>query len=272
MPINPGDVGSALEYALAGASLYANVKGQKNANEANERIARENRAFQERMRDTAYQAAVRDMKLAGLNPALAYENGGAAAPSGSTANMENIGAGFNRGMFGMLTRSQIELTNAQAAKTNAEARQINLESQGRVGLLNEDIVLRGASAEAARSSAAMTQRQLSELRETWHDRRVTPGLQNALSRLEQAYKSGTLDERIEIQKLATQIQRHKERFEGSKADIVGAVRDVFMPWLQSSAEGSERLHSIYRLIVKALDDIESGAVSYPLLPFSPPPK
>lgn len=272
MPINPGDVGSALEYALAGASLYAGVKGQKNANEANERIARENRAFQERMRDTAYQAAVRDMKLAGLNPALAYENGGAQAPSGSTATMENIGAGFNRGMFGMLTRSQIELTNAQAAKTNAEARQISLESQGRLGLLGEDIALKGASAEAARSSAAMTQRQLSELRETWQDRRVTPGLQNALLKLEEAYKRGTLEERVEIQKLAVQIERHKERFEGSKADIVGAVRDVFLPWMQAAGEGSSRLKFVYDAIVKALDDIESGAVSYPLLPFSRPPK
>ncbi len=138
--------------------------------------------------------------------------------------------------------------------------------------MDEDIALRGASAEAARSSAAMTQRQLAELRETWHDRRLAPGLQNALSRLEQAYKSGTLDERIEIQKLAVQIQRHKERFEGSKSDIVGAVRDIFLPWLQSSAEGSERLRFVYRAIVEALDDIESGAVSYPLLPFSPPPK
>ncbi len=272
MPINPGDVGSALEYALAGASLYADVKGAKNANESNERIARENRAFQERMRDTAYQAAVRDMQLAGLNPALAYEQGGASAPSGSTATMENIGAGFGRSMFNMLTRAQVGLTNAQAAKTMAEARQVTLESQGRVGLLGADIDLRGASAEQARSSAAMVKRQLTEMQQTWADRRVQPGLRNALDSLEKAYREGSLSDRLEIQKLMVQIDRHRERFEGSKADIVAGIHEVMIPWLRLAGEGSERLAFVARAIQAALDKIESGEIDYPLWPWSPPPK
>lgn len=42
-------------------------------------------AFQERMRDSQYQAAVADLKKAGLNPMLAYSQGGAASPSGASA-------------------------------------------------------------------------------------------------------------------------------------------------------------------------------------------
>ena len=39
-----------------------------------------------------------DMKLAGLNPMLAYKQGGASSPTGSMAPMPNFGAGISQGM------------------------------------------------------------------------------------------------------------------------------------------------------------------------------
>lgn len=48
--------------------------------------AKANREFQERLSSTAYQRAAEDLRKAGLNPYLAYSNGGASTPVGSTAS------------------------------------------------------------------------------------------------------------------------------------------------------------------------------------------
>lgn len=53
-----------------------------------------NREWQEHMSSTAYQRAVEDMKKAGLNPILAFSNGGASTPGGSAGTISGASVGL----------------------------------------------------------------------------------------------------------------------------------------------------------------------------------
>jgi len=83
--------------AAAAIPAVASAFGQHQANRTNVKLSREGMAFeadqvakqmqfQERMSNTSYQRAMEDMRLAGINPMLAYQQGGASTPGGGAAS------------------------------------------------------------------------------------------------------------------------------------------------------------------------------------------
>lgn len=106
---------SSVLSAIAGPIIGGlfGASGQRSANAANLRIARENREWQTQMSNTAYQRAARDLEAAGLNRILALGSP-ASTPAGNIATMQNENAELARG----LTEAAGKGIQAATAKEN----------------------------------------------------------------------------------------------------------------------------------------------------------
>ena len=111
------------EPLISGGLSYL---GQSSANQANAAQAGYNRDFQAYMSNTQYQRAVKDMAAAGLNPMLAYQQGGAGNVSGAVAApMQNaLGQGAS--------------SSLQARSMLAQAKNLDEQNQ----LIKDDALLK----------------------------------------------------------------------------------------------------------------------------------
>jgi len=110
-----------LPAALGAADLVSGVLTNNSA----KKEARRNREFVERMSSTAYQRAVTDLKKAGLNPMLAYQQGGASTPGGTQPSLDNPMSGAVHSALGtMQAKASVENIKANTAKQKAETSQI----------------------------------------------------------------------------------------------------------------------------------------------------
>lgn len=117
----PFPLAAAIPLGAAVIGGAASLIGGERANRQNVELAREQMAFQERMSNTSYQRAVEDMKLAGINPMLAYMQGGATAPGGQTARMDDvISPAVSSAMGAIRLKKEMDLLDAQVMATRQQ--------------------------------------------------------------------------------------------------------------------------------------------------------
>lgn len=121
-----------------------NYLGQRQANASNAQQAQQQMEFQADQTSTSYQRGVADMRKAGLNPMLAYSQGGADSGAGASAQMQNeMQPGVNSALSAMHTLQELQSMQAQVDLTEAQSR--NVDAQTATELVRPSFVKAGTT-------------------------------------------------------------------------------------------------------------------------------
>jgi len=221
---------------LGGAA--AGYLGAKEQNAANAQQAQKQMDFQERMSNTSWQRGTADMKAAGLNPMLAYSQGGASSAAGAAGRMENVGASAT----GSAVSAMQAITGME--KMQADTQQV----QAQTDLTRSETALqvyRQAKMEADTAQSTSSAKQLDQAAKEIIARTSGITLDNLL-------KQGT--QGSNISRAASEAQAAKYGLSGAKAesdfyDTLGGFGKAggFVGGLANSAKG---VSSIIRSYMK----------------------
>jgi len=159
--------------SLAGPLLQGGISylGAKQANAANAKQAQQQMDFQREMSGTSYQRGIEDMKEAGLNPMLAYSQGGASSPGGASASIgDEISPALNSGRAAQMLTAQVDNMKAQNANINANTQNTNADTLAKIlqpAAINAGIDSTRQNTANAKTAGHQAEQNLSFSRDTY---------------------------------------------------------------------------------------------------------
>jgi len=228
-----GSIGDALSNfgGLAADALTGGGYSTQQANAQNVQMNKENRDWSEKMSNSAYQRAMDDMRKAGLNPMLAYQQGGASTPSNTapTVTPAKMGQGLansakdGMSLYGSLNNQKADtILKAESAETQKSQRTVN----DSVATLNETMALK-----AAANARESNQRASQSFAETQRIHQDIPGV---------AAQSQTRQAESESRRMDTNLQR--ERYKTDK--------------------GAQKFDAIYDRVLKGIGPVTNAVKSF----------
>lgn len=156
----------AADWGAIAQAIQADVEVNKNltatywSNEESKKATDAARDYNTRMASTSYQRAVEDLKNAGLNPALAYQQGGAPSPTTQPNQVFDYGASLARGAGAGIAKAKLfgELKNLQTTNEKQQAEKVLTDTL--VGKAQADTQASTATAENVRSVTKLNNARL----------------------------------------------------------------------------------------------------------------
>ncbi|AXH76418.1 MAG: DNA pilot protein [Microviridae sp.] len=191
---------------------------------------------------TRYQTTTADMKAAGLNPMLAYSQGGGSPPSGQQANVPaNSGESAVRSYS---ANASTELIKAQVDNVEADSR----AKRAQAGLFEAQTGASGASADQSRASIGFMEHQSRKIIE---EIKNIPKEGNRLDALVDQLKSSK--DLLDKQGL-TQVEQAKQLKELARKAVHEANLAKFDENAAVDSNNMGRDLNEYKLIIEALRD------------------
>lgn len=231
---------------VATGGAISNSAAVADVNQQNIGFAREQNAFQERMSNTAYQRAMQDMEKAGLNPMLAFSQGGASTPSGVSPTVQspepgNVGRNLGeniRSAVGM--QADIKSKNAQTDLTNK-----NVDVANTTMRLNETNAAKNeASAQEVKKNTELLEKKKQQVDYEIDNTRLDSHnkLQEGLRRQRE---NEIAEQRKGVDKNLAPVDAILERVEDAAGAVTGA-KGVFKRGTTESTTWSPRTGEVLR--------------------------